>query len=287
LIEFNNQEFYNQQLEIIKSTTEFTSKKQIEINYIDGERNKYGVNESEANKVIEKLAELIKLHKNSTTVPSLGVITPFGDQAKYINKLIGAKFDIKTIKQFDLLCGTPYNFQGSEREIILISFTVCKNTHHSAFTHLNKREVLNVGTTRAKSFQYIFTSIEKKDLKQDSLFLKYLSFIENYQYQTKQNESLQDKFQEEITSFLNTINVEKINCGYPYAGEILDVFFTHNNKNHFIDLIGYPGQFNRAFTTERYKTFARVGINTIPLHYRFWNESKPQAKQKLEQLINK
>jgi len=287
LIEFNNQEFYNQQLEIIKSTTEFTSKKQIEVNYINGERNKHGVNESEANQVVEKLIELIKLHENSTTIPSLGVITPFGDQAKYINKLIGTKFDIKTIKQFDILCGTPYNFQGSEREIIIISFTVCKNTHHAAYTHLNKSEVLNVGTTRAKSFQYIYTSVEKKDLKQGSLLLKYLTFIEHYQYQKKQNESLQDTFQKEITAYLNTISIEEVNCGYPYAGSILDVFFTHNNKNYFIDLIGYPGQFNNAFTTERYKTFARVGINTIPLHYRFWNENKPQAKHTLKLLINK
>lgn len=287
LIEFNNQEFYNQQLEIIKSTTEFTSKKQIEINYINGERNNYGINQTEANHVIKKLTELIKLHEKSAPPPSLGIITPFGDQAKYINKLIATKFDIKTIKQFNILCGTPYNFQGSEREIIIISFTVCKKTHHSAFTHLNKSEVLNVGTTRAKSFQYIYTSIEKKELKQDSLFFKYLSFIEDYQYPKKKNESFQDKFQEEITSFLNTIEIKDINCGYPYAGSILDVFFTHNNKNYFIDLIGYPGQFNNAFTTERYKTFARVGINTIPMHYRFWNESKTEAKQKLKQLIKK
>jgi hypothetical protein len=236
--------------------------------------------------------ELMKLkrisqHENSTIIPSLGVITPFGDQAKHINKLIGINFDLKTIKQFDLLCGTPYNFQGSEREIIIISFTVCKHTHHSAFTHLNKSEVLNVGTTRAKSFQYIFTSIEKINLKKDSLFFKYLNFIESYQYPKKQNESLQDNFQKEITSFLNTIDVKEVNCGYPYAGEILDVFFTYNEKNYFIDLIGYPGQYNNAFTTERYKTFARVGINTIPLHYRFWNESKTQAKQKLKQIIKK
>ncbi|MEP5339184.1 MAG: DEAD/DEAH box helicase [Algibacter sp.] len=287
LIEFNNQEFYNKQLEIIKSTTKFTSKKQIEINYIKGERNTYRINEKEARKVIEKLTELIDLHENSTFFPSLGVVTPFGDQAKYINKLIGVKFDIKIIKQFDILCGTPYHFQGSEREIIIISFVVCKNTHHSAFTHLNKSEVLNVGTTRAKSFQYMYTSVEKQDLKQDSLFFKYLSFIENYQYQKKDNESLKDAFQEEITCFLSAINIKKINCGYPYAGAILDVFFTHNNKNYFIDLIGYPGEFNNAFSIERYKTFARVGIHTIPLHYRFWNESKVEAKEKLKQLINK
>ncbi|WP_158975016.1 DEAD/DEAH box helicase [Cellulophaga sp. L1A9] len=287
LIEFNNQEFYDQQLEIIKSTTEFTSKKQIEINYINGERNIQGVNVKEANKVIEKLTELIKLHEGNATVPSLGIITPFANQAKHINKLIGDKFDITIIKRFDLLCGTPYNFQGSEREIILISFTVCKNTHHSAYNHLNKSEVLNVGTTRAKSFQYIFTSVAKKDLKQDSLFLKYLSFIENYQYQKKENELSEDVFQKEITSYLNSIEIKEINCGYPYAGSILDVFFTHNDENYFIDLIGYPGQFYNAFTIERYKTFARVGIHTIPLHYRFWSENKIQAKAKLKQLINK
>lgn len=287
LIEFNNQEFYNQQLEIIKSTTEFTSKKQIEVSYINGERNKQGINEKEANQVIEKITELITLHQTNTTVPSLGIITPFGDQAKYINKLISAKFGIKTIKQFDILCGTPYNFQGSEREIIIISFAVCKNTHHAAFTHLNKSEVLNVGTTRAKSFQYIFTSIKKSDLKQDTLFLKYLNFIEDYQYQKKQNESLEDTFQKEVTSYLNTISVKEVHCGYPYAGSILDIFFTYNTKNYFIDLIGYPGQFNNAFTIERYKTFARVGINIIPLHYRFWNESKLEAKQKITHIINK
>ena len=205
LIEFNNQEFYNQQLEIIKSTSEFTNKKQVEIKYVHGTRNKKRINEEEANLILHKITELIVKNENNKTVPSIGIITPFSDQAKFINQLIGNKFDLKTIKQFNLLCGTPYNFQGSEREIILISFTVCKNTHHAAFTHLNKAEVLNVGTTRAKSFQYIYTSINKTDLNKTSLFYKYLDFVENYQYKQQENESIQDVFQQEVTTFCNKL----------------------------------------------------------------------------------
>lgn len=286
LIEFNNQEFYNEQLEIIKSTSEFTNKKQVEIKYVNGTRNKKKINEKEATIILDKITELIVKNENNQTVPSIGVITPFSDQAKFINQLIGNKFDLKTIKKFNLLCGTPYNFQGSEREIILISFTVCKNTHHAAFTHLNKAEVLNVGTTRAKSFQYIYTSIDKTDLNKASLFYKYLDFVENYQYQHQENESIQDVFQQEVATFLNTLEVKDTNCGYRYAGSILDIFFTYNSKNYFIDLLGYPGFYTAAFSIERYKTFNRVGINTIPLHYRFWKENNKQAKEKIVELIN-
>lgn len=285
LIEFNNQEFYDQQLEIIKSTTDFTSKKQLEINYIDGTRNSKGININEAERILEKIIELIVNDPKNKNNTSIGVIAFFGDQAKYINKLISQSFDLKTIKTFNILCGTPYHFQGSEKEIILISFTVCNKTHHSAFTHLNKSEVLNVGTTRAKSFQYIYTSVKKQGLKKDSLFRKYLDFIEHYQYQHENETTEQDLFQQEIAQFLKENAVEKVHCSYPYAGEILDVFFSHNHKKYFIDLIGYPGQFNNAFSIERYKTFNRIGIYVIPLHYRFWKEDNKLAKKTLNNII--
>lgn len=287
LIEFNNQEFYDQQLEIIKSTSEFVNDNQIELNYINGHRDGQGINKIEAEKVLQKLFELVETHKHSNPVPTFGIITPFSSQAKYINKLINNQFDLKIIKEFDILCGTPYNFQGSEREIIIISFTVCNKTHHSAFTHLNKAEVLNVGTTRAKSFQYIYTSVDKNDLNKESLFAKYLNFIENYQYQQKDNEDDLDLYQQEVTDFLSELNIENIQCGYPYAGAILDVFFTHHKKHFFIDLIGYPGKFNNSFSIERYKTFQRAGIYTLPLHYRFWKDNKNEAKALLQKIIIK
>lgn len=286
LIEFNNQEFYDNQLEIIKSTPEYTSENQIEIEILEGTRDKKGINSVEAKRVVSKIKELIKTYKTYDNVPTLGVISPFSSQVKYINSLISDQISYGAIKKFKIVCGTPYTFQGSEREIILISFTVCNNTHHSAYTHLNKAEVLNVGTTRAKSFQYIYTSVNKNDLKKDSLFFKYLNFIENYQYHAKTATNLKDDFQDEIVFLLEKINIENIKLSYPLAGTVLDIFFIHNKQKYFIDLIGYPGIHYDAFSIERYKTFSRIGIKTFPLHYSYWKNNKPKVKSKLKRFIN-
>ena len=125
-----------------------------------------------------------------------------------------------------------------------------------------------------KSFQYIFTSVDQTDLNKNSLFFKYLNFIENYQYKTKNKHQNNDLFQNEIVNVLKKMNVNQINLNYPLAGEILDIFFIHNNQKYFIDLIGYPGEHYNAFSIERYKTFNRIGINTLPLHYSYWIKNK-------------
>jgi len=285
LIEFNNQEFYDSQLEIIKSTPEYTSENQIEIEILEGTRDKRGVNSIEAKRVVSKVIELINSYQDNVNVPTIGIIAPFNSQVKHINSLISNQIPYEAIKQFKIVCGTPYTFQGSEREIILISFTVCKDTHHSAYTHLNKAEIMNVGTTRAKSFQYIYTSVDKKDLNTDSLFFKYLSFIENYQYKTKDSLADKDDFQDEIVRVLKKLNIEHVNLSYPLAGSILDIFFIHNQQKYFIDLIGYPGTHYNAFSIERYKTFSRIGIKTFPLHYSYWNKNKLKVQHKLKRFV--
>ncbi|NQY29474.1 MAG: ATP-binding protein [Flavobacteriaceae bacterium] len=287
LIEFNNQEFYDSQLEIIKSTPEYTNENQIEIEILEGTRDKKGINSIEAERVVSKIKELIKTYKTYDDVPTIGIIAPFSSQVKYINSLISDQIPYEAIKQFKIVCGTPYTFQGSEREIILISFTVCNNTHHSAYTHLNKAEVLNVGTTRAKSFQYIYTSVDKKDLNKDSLFFKYLNFIENYQYETKNSLAEKDDFQDEIVEVLKKLNIEYVNLSYPLAGSILDIFFIHKQQKYFIDLIGYPGAHYNAFSIERYKTFSRIGIKTFPLHYSYWKKNKQNVQYKIDKFITK
>jgi len=287
LIEFNNQEFYDSQLEIIKSTPEYTSENQIEIETLQGTRDKKGINSIEAKRVVSKIKELIKTYKTYDDAPTIGVIAPFSSQVKHINSLISDQIPYEAIKQFKIVCGTPYTFQGSEREIILISFTVCNNTHHSAYTHLNKAEVLNVGTTRAKSFQYIYTSVDKNDLNTDSLFFKYLSFIESYQYQTKSSLADKDDFQDEIVRVLKKLNIENVNLSYPLAGSILDIFIIHHQQKYFIDLIGYPGAHYDAFSIERYKTFSRIGIKTFPLHYSYWSKNKINVQRKLEKFMSK
>ncbi len=286
LIQFSNEQFYDNQLEIIKSTPEYTTHSQVEYHYVNGNRDEKGINKIEADTIIEKIDSIIKKYKEIKNAPSLGIISLFSNQATHINTLIRKKYPLEIIKKHSILCGTPYQFQGNEREIILLSTVVCKNTHHSAFIHANKPEVLNVGITRAKSKQYVFTSITNKDIKQDSLLAQYLNFIQNFTYQ-KNKAQIQDNFQKEVSEVIENENIYKCISGYPVAGSVLDLLVIHNDKKYFIDLIGYPGEFTEAFSLERYKTLARTGIQCLPLHYSFWKKKPLKAKRFLLDFLDK
>ena len=165
-----------------------------------------------------------------------------------------------------------------------MSFGVCPDTHHSAYIHLNKAEVLNVAITRAKSLQIVITSVEKDELKQDSLFYEYLAFIEDFTHFNAEENTI-DQFQNEVVKALKKQGLKEIKCGYPVAGSLLDILVTHRGRNYFIDLIGYPGVYREAFSLERYKTLARTGIRTLPLHYSFWKKNKTKAVKELIKFI--
>jgi superfamily I DNA and/or RNA helicase len=284
LIEFSNAQFYDGQLEVLKATPKNTSNNQIEIIETNGERNDKGVNHIEAIKVLEKVDEILLEYESIKKAPSIGIISPLSSQVAYLNKLIKAKYDLDVLKKHNLICGSPYNFQGSEREIILLSFCVDDNTHPSALIHINKPEVLNVAITRAKSFQYIFKSISDSSLKQGSLLYKYFQFIKNFNHIQKE-EITTDDFQQDVMNVLNKRNYDEIHLAYPIAGSILDILVSHQGKNYFIDLIGYPGIFKDAFPIERYKTLARTGIKSLPLHYSFWQKDREYSIKKLYDFI--
>lgn len=284
LIEFSNQQFYDGRLEVLKSTPKHTSNQQIELIEVSGTRDNKGINEAEAEALLNKLDELITTHSEEDLIPSIGIISPFSSQVSYINKLLRNKYELSTIRKFNLLCGTPYNFQGSEREIILMSFVVCDNTHHSALIHANKAEVLNVAVTRAKSYQYVFKSISDSKMKGDSLLAKYFQFIREFTHTDKQNTEV-DAFQNAVVKKLKTKAYDEIICGYPVAGCLLDILVINNGQHYFIDLIGYPGHYKEAFSFERYKTLGRTGIKSFPIHYSYWKSNPADVMRRLKAFI--
>lgn len=284
LIEFSNQQFYDGRLEVLKSTPKHTSTAQIELIEVNGVRDNKGINEIEAKVLLKKLNTIIQKHTNDTVKPSIGIISPFSSQVTYINKLLRENYELNTIKKFKLLCGTPYNFQGSEREIILMSFVVCDNTHHSAFIHANKPEVMNVAITRAKSYQYVFKSVSDSKLKIDSLLSQYFHFIRTFTHHDTEKTEI-DAFQKEVVDKLKAKGYSEVICGYPVAGCLLDILVIHNGENYFIDLIGYPGAFKEAFPFERYKTLGRTGIKSFPIHYSYWRNNPTDVMNRLTRFI--
>lgn len=281
IIEFSNRYFYDGQLEVLKSTPKHTTHHQIELIQVDGKRDKKGINAIEAEHVLAKIDFLIKEHKDSTEKPSIGIVSPFSSQVTYIQHLLKKKYELATLKDFQILCGTPYHFQGSEREIIILSFGICDDSHPSAFIHASKPEVLNVAITRAKSFQYVYTSVSDVSLKSDSLLYQYFSFIRTFSH-TDAIDEVHDEFQKEVVQALKKLKYKEVRTAYPVAGCLLDILVHHKGHTYFIDLIGYPGDFKEAFALERYKTLARTGIRSLPLHYSLWKKNKSLAVERLK-----
>jgi superfamily I DNA and/or RNA helicase len=286
LIEFSNRQFYDGQLQVLKATPKHTSHRQIELIEIEGSRDKKGVNEQEAHAIIEKVKELFSQFSAQKNVPSIGIVALFQAQAVYINQLLRQHFSLKELKQFNIRCGTPYQFQGDEREIIFMSFTVCDDTHPSAFIHANKPEVVNVAITRAKSYQYVYKSVADAQLNKDSLLFQYVQFIREFSH-TEQHESDLDAFQQDVIAALQKGKYDAVLHGYPLAGILLDILVFHNGKSFFIDLIGYPGRFKEALTLERYKTLARTGVAVLPLHYSYWKKHPKNAAKRLHDFIKR
>ncbi|MCZ4408991.1 AAA domain-containing protein [Cryomorphaceae bacterium 1068] len=285
IIEFSNQQFYGGQLQVLKSTPRHTHNSQIRLVRTAGTRNDQGINRVEANEIVSRLKELMRDKEELQLVPSIGVISPFSAQARHINQLIRDNFEIEQIKKFDLFCGTPYNFQGSERDVVFLSFCVSDDSHPSAFIHLNKPEVMNVAITRARSYQYVVTSVDVNVLNTRTLLFQYLRFIDGFVHYNLENKSL-DRFQKEVTAALVEKGIDGVRSGYPLAGSVLDLLISQNGKNVFIDLIGYPGSFKSAFSIERYNTLTRTGLICFPLHYSFWQKDQMGAIELIESLLH-
>lgn len=280
IIGFSNKKFYENQLEILKATPKHIAQAQIQIIQTKGVRDDTGINKIEAKQVIVHLKALIEKYATAANPPTIGIISPFSTQVRYLNQLLREQPELQAIKRHEVLCGTPYHFQGNEREIVLISFCVSPKSHHAAFMHINTPEVLNVAITRAKSEQYLFLSVTENEMPHDSLLREYIRFARK-ESKAPQIANTHDMFQKDVVAALQEHNAGTVYQSFPLAGNVLDILVTVNENNYFIDLVGYPGAFADAFSLERYKTLARVGVKSLPLHHTIWREQRTIALNRL------
>ncbi|MGB5980563.1 MAG: ATP-binding protein [Nonlabens sp.] len=287
IIEFSNEQFYSGQLKVLKSTPKHTSINQVKTIQVKNAVLENGVNMKEAEQVIKETLSIINRFSDAVKVPSLGILSPLSKQVEILQKLINEHVEYRDIKKFELICGGPYHFQGSERDIILLSLGLTDQSHHAAFAQVANPRVFNVSITRARSEQLVFNSLQDKNrLKKYPLLADYLEFIAQFDYQQNVSDE-HDQFQDEVFKTLNKIGCDQVICSYPLAGNLLDILVIHKEQHFFLDLIGYPGMFQEAFSMERYRVLNRVGIQTIPIHWNNWKNKKRAITKLLENEIIK
>lgn len=274
IIRFSNAQFYSNNLRIMTARPDRPENEGLEMISCKGQRNDKGYNEKEAGMLIAHIERLIdeQVNLNATVCDSIGILSPLRNQVDYMQTQVQERLDYGAIAKHRITVGTAYSFQGEERDIMFISLAVDDQSHPSALYHINKPDVFNVSITRARVRQYVYFSIDPKNLKTDSLLRQYLDG-QGFTHQEEQTSKTRDRFLEEVIRELDRLNLPYWPA-YPVAGLTIDLITQYQGKSYGIDLIGYPGVYQEAFSLERYKMLQRAGLNTFALPYTYWQADK-------------
>ena len=273
IIGFSNQYFYDSQLHIMTAQPKTLRQQHSFLHQIKGKRYKSGYNKIEATAVLNALSTiLLEQATNTKKTASIGILSPFSAQVNYLQRQIFKSYPAEALEKHQVLVGTPYNFQGEERDIMLLSLALDKDSHGAAFHYLNKEDVFNVSIIRAKNRQSVFYSFDENQLKPNTLTARYLHQLKHFtqQHNTGQNAHKSNAFLKEVLQIIQSIAPDEILIGFPIAGIEIDIVVIKNHQTFCIDLIGFPGVCEEALSLERWRMLERVGLRIFYLPYSKW-----------------
>lgn len=287
IINFSNNQFYSGQLKIMTDRLIEKEYDSLVVKVIEkGERNSKGENYLEAKEVINSVKNIIQQEEalSNQNCSTIGIISPFTFQVKLLKRIIKEEIDTKDIVKHKILVGTPFKFQGEERDFVYLSLTVDENTHHASIRYLERPDVFNVSITRAKKTQEVFISIDPNKLKKESLLSKYFfEKIEN-EVADEVNHSY-DQFLEEVKRSLDVLKAGKIYVNRKVCGTKLDLVLVQKEFTLGIDLIGYPGEFTDQLTMNEIRSLERAQIEIFLLPYSTWYFDKEICLKALKEFI--
>lgn len=146
IIEFNNRKYYHSRLHIMSEGRGNTP-----LVYVDMTETE-AVQKNTSPAEVREIVRYAALNRDK----NIGVITPFVNQRKLIEE------ELERARVTNVTCGTVHAFQGDEKDVILFSTAVTKQTQAGTYEWLkNNRELINVATSRAKN-QLILLSSRKE-----------------------------------------------------------------------------------------------------------------------------
>jgi very-short-patch-repair endonuclease len=124
--------------------------------YRDGDRN-----DAEAARLLDDLAEL--LDDLPPWVRDIGVIALKPGQASALQRAIFDRFDQRTLERLDVRVGTAYEFQGAQRDLVLVSMVDSPpdagKTHQLRSQDSDTLNQLNVAVSRARQQLRLYHSV--------------------------------------------------------------------------------------------------------------------------------
>lgn len=222
IIDFSNKYFYGNQINCLKvRSKENTIKNPIETYYLDTATvnvagSNYLVNQKEIDKIIDILRgiENNKLYMKKDI--GIIVLQNSNAQIKALNTAIWQNFSSEFIKERRIKIGNSYEFQGDERDVIILSMVISKKQEDGetrivkALTTKEFERSFNVATSRAKEQVILVYSIHPNELSKDCLRYKLITYYNTFNKNENvvRDVKLNTDFEKEIYKELRNNNID-------------------------------------------------------------------------------
>lgn len=193
---------------------------------------------------------------------TIGVISMIRDQCKKIEELIEEHLP-NLDSDYDLMIGTPEEFQGNERDIMI--FSLCLDTDcKGGQGHYQDQKRLNVATSRAKLFTYFVYSPFPKTF---NVIYNYLYYING----TVTENDLTPVKDENLKPNLPKLDFDLFESDFErYVYSFLEKFVEINSKGNKITLhnqVKSCGQKRLDFVMFNHNTKKSVAIEVDGVHH--------------------
>lgn len=180
IIEFSNQLSYGGEIRPLRESSSSPFDNHLIAHRVDGATSLNKVNQKEALEVASIIAAMIETPEYERS--SIGVISMVGqEQAIAIESLLQRRIPTSEYSKFNILCGNASQFQGDERDIIIISMVdSCDNPPLSIRQSEDFKKIFNVAASRARNQLWVVHSLNPStDLKPGDLRLRLIKHAEN------------------------------------------------------------------------------------------------------------
>jgi hypothetical protein len=132
-------------------------------------------NPAEAEAIVDQIQKML-IDPAYQTRSIAVVVLQSAAQVTLIDRLIRSRIDPAAIRRHDLRVGQPPDFQGDERDVILLSMTIARN-RYPLTGRINERR-FNVAASRARDQLWLFTSVDAVQLKPDDMRHSLLTWMQ-------------------------------------------------------------------------------------------------------------
>lgn len=276
IIGFSNQEFYGSRLKIMKRQPSCEQGCPVELNVVENAKVDLDStrNMAEVEKIIDKVHELIQNDDKC----SIGIISPFRGQVELVKKALYQVFTSEVIRKHQMEVGTAHTFQGDERDIMLLSFTVAPNSHHQSIAFAQKPNLFNVAISRARKKLICYISRPVESLQAGILrdYLEYIQMVscEAHRHEPEDEVKVEIKYllEEEGLSVLNDIEI---------GGHVVDFLVSRDDRTIILETFGFESK----DILSKHRTLERCGWKLAYITSREWSYSKKACINKIKNMI--